>query len=93
MEFGSIGGPPNTVSLGAAGRDRKNGSGQDARATVARASCPEPSPAKPRANRTVIGVPPAVSGILPDTLQQIHRDGPTKLHPMPPLSNNTSLVP
>ena len=37
----------------------KKGGGQDARATVARASCPEPSITIERANRTVLGVPPA----------------------------------
>jgi len=38
--------------------ERKNGSGQDARATVVGASCPEPSIAKLSANRTVLGGPP-----------------------------------
>jgi len=38
--------------------ERKNGGGQDARATVVRASCPEPSIANQSANRTVLGGPP-----------------------------------
>jgi len=46
----------NTVRIGGAGMERKNGGGQDARATVVRASCPEPSIATQSANRTVLGV-------------------------------------
>jgi len=46
---------PNTVRIVAAGKQRKNGGGQDARATVVRASCPEPSIANQSANRTVLG--------------------------------------
>jgi len=37
--------------------ERKNGGGQDARATVVRASCPEPSIANQSANRTVLAGP------------------------------------
>jgi len=40
--------------------ERKNGGGQDARATVVRASCPEPSIANQSANRTVLGGPPVI---------------------------------
>ena len=40
----------NTVRRGDAGMDGKNGGGQDARATLVRASCPEPSIAIPCAN-------------------------------------------
>ena len=58
---GGTGGPPNTVRIGGAGMERKNGGGQDARATVVRASCPEPSIANQSANRTVLGGPPVSS--------------------------------
>jgi len=42
--------------------ERKNGGGQDARATVGRASCPKSPIAKQSANRTVVGGPPVPWG-------------------------------
>jgi len=58
VDVETTGGSPNTVRIGGAGMERKNGGGQDARATVVRASCPEPSIAIQQAKRTVLGGPP-----------------------------------
>jgi hypothetical protein len=46
--------PAHTISFVGAGNESKNGGGQDARATEARAFCPEPAVAKPCANLTAL---------------------------------------
>ena len=59
---------PNTVRIGSAGMERKNGGGrsassaelQAARATVVRASCPESPIAKQSANRTALVATPVL---------------------------------
>jgi len=53
---------PDTDGFVNAGKASEDGSGQEARATVARASCPEPSFAKPSANQAVLAAAPDPPG-------------------------------
>jgi hypothetical protein len=55
--------PANSVGFVGASMESRNGGGQDARATLARASCPEPSVATPRAILTTLVAPAGAAAI------------------------------